>query len=92
MTTTNRIYIHYAAERWYTTEDELRDAFEDYEGCEPFEEWLNDKYSASDIFNMDEAELHELEGEYDDFYDSAVQEWAERYLEVVNLSAEVSVS
>lgn len=89
---TNRIYIHYAAERWYTTKEELYGAFEDYEGCESFEEWLNDKYSASDIFNMNEAELHELENEYDDFYDSAVQEWAEQYLEVINLSAEVSVS
>ena len=92
ITTTSRIYIHYAAERYYADENELREGFEEYEGCEPFEEWLNDKYTASDIFNMDEAELHELEGEYDDFYDSAMREWAERYLEVINFSAEVSVS
>lgn len=89
---TDRIYIHYAAERYYVNEDELREAFEEYEGCEPFEEWLNDKYVASDIFNMDETELEELEGRYDDFYYSAMREWAEYYLEIINLSAEVSVS
>jgi hypothetical protein len=89
---TNRIYINYDAQEYYISEDELYNAFEEYKSCEPFEEWLNDKYTASDIFNMNEEELQELEGKYDNFYDSAVKEWAEYYLEVVNLSAEVSVS
>lgn len=92
ITTTNRIYIHYTAERYYTTEEELRGAFEDYGGCESFEEWLNDHYSASEIFGMDEKELAELQEDYDNFYNFAVQEWAEYYLEIVNLSADVSVS
>ena len=89
---TNRIYINFPQHEYYTTNEELRAAFEDYEGCEPFEEWLNDKYSASDIFCMDEAELEELQGEYDAFYSDAVQEWAEYNLDIVHLSAEVSVS
>ena len=89
---TNRIYIHYAADKYYITEEELRAAFEDYEGCESFEEWLNNRYTASEIFNMDERELDELQGEYDTFYLDAVDGWVEYNLDVVNLSAEVSVS
>ena len=92
MTTTNRIYIHYTAERYYTTEEELRAAFEDYKGCDSFEEWLNSRYTASEIFNMDERELAGLQGDYDTFYFDALDEWVEYDLDVVNLSAEVSVS
>lgn len=92
MATTNRIYIHYAAERYYTTETELLAAFEDYEGCESFEEWLNNRYTASEIFNMDERELAILQEDYDGFYNFALDEWVESNLEVIILSAEVSVS
>lgn len=82
-----KIYINWERNEYYTTEDEVREAFEndDYVAYPDFEEFLNDRYTMEEVFDFDEDDRRKAKEDFEEEVQVVLKDWIETNLTVINV-------
>ena len=82
-----KIYINWNCNEYYTTEEEVREAFEKdgWVAYPEFEDFLNDRYTIEDVFNFDEDARREAKESFEEEVQLVMENWIRENLTVINV-------
>lgn len=79
------IYIDYENWTYYVTEEELHAIFIEENEEPDFEYWLNDNYTAFEIFEMREKEKGKVDDEFNEYYKERFDEWVDDRFTIIEV-------
>ena len=80
-----KIYIDYENWTYYVTEEELRVIFVEEGEAPNFEDWLENNYTAVEIYKMTERERDEIIDEFDKYFTECFDEWVDGRFTVIEV-------
>ena len=82
-----KIYINWDNNEFYTTEEEVREAFEndDYAVHPDFEEFLYNNYTIKTVFDFNENDRNEARDAFEEEVQAVMKEWIKNNLTVINI-------
>ena len=81
----NKIYINWTNEEYYTSLNDVREAFLSYASYSEFEDFLDCRYSMEEVFNFTENERKAALEDYNESLDFEMEGWIREYLTTIEV-------
>lgn len=79
------IYIDYENCTYHVTEEELRAIFIEENEAPDFDEWLNNNYTASKIFEITEREKDKINDEFNAHFKECFDKWVDYRFTIIEV-------